>query len=200
MKIFAFIHNHSADTGKTFGQGDISWYEMPDSALLRSGNPFFIPDFASDFAAFPTVAYRIGRLGKSIAPKFAHRYIESAGIAVAVVARDLLEDLRGKGLPWTRAVSFDRSCLLGNLEPFDTFTNNDTFFISCGGQNAEYDISGLRHPVDSLIALASETNTLKNGDLLLASVGPCEITLTPGTTLTARSETSKTNLIDINIR
>ena len=60
MKIFAVM-----ETGDR--------YEIPDSSLLRSGQPFFIPDFAGEFRAMPSAVVRIGRLGKGIAPRFAVR-------------------------------------------------------------------------------------------------------------------------------
>lgn len=101
MKIFAVIHNYgNTSKDSPMGTGDPAWYEMPDSSILRTGNPFFVPDFDTEFLAFPSICYRIGRLGKSIARRFADRYIDSATVAVAVVASNRLRDLREQGMPW----------------------------------------------------------------------------------------------------
>ncbi|HAO63855.1 MAG TPA: 2-hydroxyhepta-2,4-diene-1,7-dioate isomerase, partial [Porphyromonadaceae bacterium] len=52
--------------------------------MLVGNKPFFIPDFAPEFVLHPALAVRIDRLGKNIAPRFAHRYYQSAS-ACAVV-------------------------------------------------------------------------------------------------------------------
>lgn len=202
MKIFSIINNYDdAEEGEALFGAGLSWYEMPDSSVLRSGNPFFVPDFDDTFLAFPSIVYRIGRLGKSIAVRFAGRYVEAAGIAVAVVAAGRLKALRKAGMPWSQAVSFDRSCFLGNLQPIDTFINNNEV-ITLNYDNAEmrYETGRLRNSPAEIIHLLSRNSTLKNGDLILAGLTAKGLTLTPGTKLTARHETSNINLIDINIK
>lgn len=199
MKIFAIINNYASEAESIFGGNEPDWYEMPDSSILRSGNPFFVPDFADEFKVYPSVAYRIGRLGKSISPRFAYRYIDGYTLAGAVIAPGLLRSLRNGQRPWTRAVSFDRSCLLGNLEPIDTLKKNEVFRFACGGHEAEYSIGALLRGVDEIISMISADNTLKNGDLILAGLSPEGLSLRPDTRLTA-SKISETNIIDINIR
>lgn len=202
MKIFAVINNYPAAEGggSPFGPDTTpDWYEMPDSSVVRSGNPMFVPDFAADFRAFPSVVYRIGRLGKSISPRFAARYIDAASMAVAVVAADLLADLRASGKPWTRAVAFDRSCLLGNLQPIDTFNDSGPFEIHCGDSSTTYRADALRSGIDSLISMLSADNTLKNGDLVLAALTPQGLPMKPDTRLRVINS-SETNLLDINIK
>lgn len=199
MKIFAIIHNYGPETPDSItGEGETRWYEMPDSSVLRSGNPMFVPDFDTDFRAFPSVVFRIGRLGKSIAPRFAGRYIDGWTMGAAVIAVNTLASLREAGMPWTQATSFDRSCLLGNLQPIDTFYNNGVVRIGCGDISLTYDSGSLRRPVEALVETLSADNTLKNGDLILAGLTPAGLPLAPGMTL--RAETDNMNLIDINIR
>ena len=62
---------------------------MADSTTLRSGQPFFVPDHAPRFAVTPMLALRVGRLGKCIAPRFAHRYIDAVTAAFIVTPTDL---------------------------------------------------------------------------------------------------------------
>lgn len=201
MKIFTVIHNYGDPVPESLmGDGETDWYEMPDSAMLRTGNPFFVPDFDTRFLAFPSVCYRVGRLGKSVSARFAHRYVDSATAAVAVVAADLLKRLRASGLPWTRAVAFDRSFMLGNLQPIDTFINCGSLEVGCGDFRFEYDSAKLRLRVDRLIELISADNTIKNGDMILAGIPAEGFRLTPGQRLTIDSTNLNMNLIDINIR
>ena len=68
-------------------------YLMADSAILYTGRPFFIPDFAQRFEAAPSIVVRTGRLGKAVAPKFAlHAVVEFKGDG-NVVSRCCLDDM-----------------------------------------------------------------------------------------------------------
>lgn len=50
---------------------------LADSAANRNNRPMFVPDFAREGWVVEVLpAVRIGRLGKFIAPRFAHRYIQ----------------------------------------------------------------------------------------------------------------------------
>jgi len=201
MKIFAVIHNYGRPVpGSLMGEGETMWYDLPDSTVLRSGNPFFVPDFDSEFTAFPSICFRIGRLGKSISSRFAHRYIDAWTGSVTAVATGVLRRLREKGMPWTKAIAFDRSFMIGNLQPIDTFINYAKFSVSIDDEKMEYDTGRLRKPVESIIELISSDNTLKTGDLLLAGLTPCGIFLNPGKRLRIGTNSHNMNLLDINIR
>ena len=82
MKVIGFTGNYDVvdETPRS--------YLMADSSLLFSGRPFFVPDFAQRFVVTPTIAVRTGRLGKGIAPKFAHRYWDAMTAAFSVCACD----------------------------------------------------------------------------------------------------------------
>lgn len=191
MKIFAVTNNYNSPESypSPFGPGEIDWYELPDSSILRSGNPFYVPDFDEEFRAYPSIAFRIGRLGKSIAPRFASRYIDRIGMGTAVIATSLLKQLRDKGAPWTRATAFDRSLLLGNLEAADALLEKGmNFTMSCGGEKINYDSAYLQEDIDHIISRLSRDNTLKNGDIILAGLTPRGLLLKPGTRLIALKE------------
>lgn len=205
MKIFNVINNYGregADSpfGGIGGNGcgeTPDWFEVPDSSVLKTRNPFFVPDFDTDFQFFPSIVYRIGRLGKSIARRFAGRYTESVGIGGAIVATGLLERLRAAGMPWTRATAFDRCCILGNLVPIDSLIEMKEVRVECGASEIVYRAEDLRHGIETIIELISADNTLKNGDLVFAGLAPRGLPLKPGTRLTA---TNANLLLDINIK
>ena len=202
MKIFAVTGNCPTDEGtpNPFGAGEATWYEIPDSAISHSGNPFFVPDFDNRFAAFPSVAYRIGKLGKTISRRFAGRYVDGATIGFSVVALDTLKRLRESGQPWTQAVAFDRSCLLGNFQPIDTFINNGPYTIEAGSERRTFDPMLLVHPIEEVIEWISAQNTLKTGDVILAGLNPAGFPLEIGMRLRAAAANNNTNALDINIR
>lgn len=57
---------------------------IADSAIGRTSQPWFVPDFGSDWRWHRALAVKIGRLGKGISPEFISRYID--GITLLWVA------------------------------------------------------------------------------------------------------------------
>lgn len=164
--------------------GGIVWYEIPDSAILRSGGPFFIPDFAADFRAYTATAYRIGRLGKGIARRFASRYIDASSAAAVVVAVDLLERCRRCGLPWAPAVAFDKCCWLGNFMPVEALMLSEAKRIA----------------VEKAVEILSRDITLKTGDLILIGEAREAMRLQAPSPFEIYDDNNKTKLLDIHIR
>ncbi|MDE6028229.1 MAG: hypothetical protein K2G23_09170, partial [Muribaculaceae bacterium] len=72
----------------------------PDSAMVRSGNPIFLPDFNCSFSGIFYLAVKISRLGKSIAERFATRYYSEAAPAMAVFPDELVGEFCRNNLPW----------------------------------------------------------------------------------------------------
>ena len=80
-----------------------------DSAVLKNGKPFFIPDNMGRIEYETEVVVRICRLGKCIPQKFAHRYYDAYTVGIDLTARELQKELKAKGQPWELAKGFDGS-------------------------------------------------------------------------------------------
>ena len=208
MKTFAVYFNHRAHhtdaCACTSAAAEPQWCFLPDSATFRSGNPFFIPDFATNFEARPCVALRLTRLGKSVAPRFAARYITEAAPAVCMVAADLLASLRAEGLPWSRAVAFDRSLLLGDFVALDgADLQSLAMTLTIGEEKKSWQAANMLLPAAESLSLTSRDNTVKTGDLLLPAVSDSGITLRQDTRLTASlavGADTYNDLLTINIK
>jgi 2-keto-4-pentenoate hydratase/2-oxohepta-3-ene-1,7-dioic acid hydratase in catechol pathway len=87
----------------------------PTTALLKDGQAFFFPDFTNDLHYEGEIVLRIGKNGKKIQEKFAHKYIDAFTIGFDLTARDIQNDLKSKGLPWELAKGFDGSAVIGNF-------------------------------------------------------------------------------------
>ena len=61
MKVIGFTGNYGMEANSP------QCYLMTDSAILYTGRPFFLPDFARSFVATPSIVVRTSRLGKCIA-------------------------------------------------------------------------------------------------------------------------------------
>lgn len=103
MKIIAVGMNyalHNKELGHTHENKEPVIFLKPDSAILKDGKPFFIPDFSNEVHYEAEVVVRICRLGKNIAPRFAHRYYDAVTVGIDFTARDLQRKFREAGNPW----------------------------------------------------------------------------------------------------
>ena len=110
MKIFAVGMNyplHNKEIKNTLLQQSASdsadrnpiIFTKADSALLKDGKPFFIPDFMGRIDYETEIVVRICKLGKSIPERFAHRYYDAVTVGIDFTARDLQKKLREEGQP-----------------------------------------------------------------------------------------------------
>ena len=94
-------------------------FMKPDSAMLKSNKPFYLPDFSEDLHYETELIIKINRLGKNIAPQFAQRYFAEIGLGVDFTARDLQRKLKANGHPWEVAKAFDNSAVIGGFIPVE---------------------------------------------------------------------------------
>lgn len=168
-------------------------YTLCDTAIVPDHNPLFVPDFDTQFDLWPAIVIRIGRLGKSIAPRFAHRYVDAMAAGVVVQAHNVLRELASRGMPWMEGVSFDCSAPHGPWAEADLET--------CASTPLRFAVSPIREaspdspppgaepytlPLDlrEVIASLSRLNTLKNGDIIYIAATPRSLTAEPDTRVT----------------
>ncbi len=150
-----------------------------DSALLNQGKPFFVPDWSERVDYEAELVVRICRLGKGIPQRFAHRYYDAVTVGIDFTARDMQQQARGEGLPWTICKGFDGSAVVGQFVPIPPVTENGglRFHLDVNGQTVQQGNSAdMLYSVDELIAYLSRFFTLRTGDLIFtgtpAGVGP----------------------------
>ena len=153
-----------------------------DSALLNQGKPFFVPDWSERVDYEAELVVRICRLGKGIPQRFAHRYYDAVTVGIDFTARDMQQQARGEGLPWTICKGFDGSAVVGQFVPIPPVTENGglSFHLDVNGQTVQQGNSAdMLYSVDELIAYLSRFFTLRTGDLIFtgtpAGVGPVSI-------------------------
>ena len=190
MKIIGFTGNYG--NGANAPQA----YLMADSSILFTGRPFFVPDFARAFVATPTIVVRTGRLGKCIAPKFAHRYWDAltAGFTVRAIESD---DARLSVLDQ----AFDGAVIVGDW--VETSSVDDPLTATVQAMVGDMMLSSccladMQQPVDELLAAVSTRCSIKMGDLLLTGDTATGHQLTPGDRLTATI--AGTQVLDVKVR
>jgi len=157
-------------------------FSKPESALLLNNKPFFYPGFSTGIQYETEIVVIIDRLGKNIAPAFAHRYYSEITIGIDFTARDLQKRCKEKGHPWEIAKAFDNSAPVGRMIPKTAFPDiqNINFHLDINGTTVQQGNSkDMIFTIDQIIAHVSMYFTLKNGDLIFTGtphgVGPVKI-------------------------
>jgi 2-keto-4-pentenoate hydratase/2-oxohepta-3-ene-1,7-dioic acid hydratase in catechol pathway len=140
----------------------------PDSSILPKNNPFFIPPFSNDVHYEVEVLVKINKVGKHIAPRFAHKYYDEIGLGIDFTARDVQAHCKAKGLPWEKAKAFDGSAIVGQFFPKEEFDlENLSFQLTKNGEVVQDgNTKAMLWKVDELISYVSQYFTLKKGDLI----------------------------------
>ena len=161
-------------------------FTKADSALLKNGKPFFVPDFMGRIDYETELVVRICRLGKGIPVRFAHRYYDAVTVGIDFTARDVQRKAKDLGRPWTIAKGFDGSAVIGEWVEIDNsqcskFNIQDLHFhLDVNGKTMQQGWTGdMLFRVDEIIAYISRFFTLKTGDLLYTGtpvgVGPVQV-------------------------
>ncbi|MFP4664358.1 MAG: fumarylacetoacetate hydrolase family protein [Bacteroidales bacterium] len=190
MKIICIGKNyrdHAKEMNST-PEKDPVFFLKADSCLQKDSRPFFVPDFSKEIHHEIEIVLRIGKVGRSIAEKFASRYYDAFTLGIDFTARDLQRNAKAKGLPWEISKSFDQSARIGKWLDPEPLKNKDNIpFWLKKNQNTvqEGNSSDMIFSPEQIIAYVSQFMTLKTGDLIFTGtpkgVGPVE----PGDTITA---------------
>jgi 2-keto-4-pentenoate hydratase/2-oxohepta-3-ene-1,7-dioic acid hydratase in catechol pathway len=185
MKILAVglnYESHNIEMKRTFRSETPVIFMKPESAQLKDGKPFFIPDFSNEIHYETEMVVKINRLGKNIAEKFANRYYDELTVGIDFTARDLQKSLKEKGLPWEISKSFDNSAAIGNFVSKGEFQDiqDINFHLDINKETVQKgNTSNMIYSIDKIIAYVSQYFTLKIGDLIFtgtpAGIGPVKI-------------------------
>lgn len=186
MKIFGigmnYIQHNKELDGALYKTEAPVLFTKADSSLLKSGKPFFVPDFMGRIDYEAELVIRICRLGKNIPQRFAHRYYDAVTVGIDFTARDVQQQLREKGLPWDLSKSFDGAAAIGECVGKDKFLDVQAlrFHLDINGQTVQEGCTAdMVFSIDEIVAYISQYFTLKTGDVIFtgtpAGVGPVHI-------------------------
>jgi 2-keto-4-pentenoate hydratase/2-oxohepta-3-ene-1,7-dioic acid hydratase in catechol pathway len=172
MKILTITDNPSPSSVS----GNHQVIVMPDSSLIKDGKPVFLPSLEREYRLSPFVALRLCKVGKHIAPRFIHRYVNAIAIGVNLIDRQRLTSAKENGLPWAEACTFDASVAISSFIDF----NSDSrliYNITNGETALEKDFS-LSEEYRGILSKLSELYTFKIGDLVLLQHSTAENLMT----------------------
>ena len=143
-------------------------FMKPDSAIIKNGKHFYVPDFLGRVDYEAEIVVRINKLGKSIPARFAHRYYDAITVGIDFTARDMQRGLIERGEPWDLSKGFDGSAVLGEFRPVEQYDIANVDFSLTIDDNVvqKANTSQMYFSVDEIIAYVSRFCTLKTGDLI----------------------------------
>lgn len=144
-------------------------FTKADSALLKDGNPFYIPDHLGRIEYETELVVKICKMGKTVPARFAHRYYDQVTVGIDFTAREKQKELREAGKPWELAKGFDGSAVTGEWMELGGMKDIQQlqFHLDINGNTVQTGFSGnMLYKVDEIIEFISQYFTLKTGDLL----------------------------------
>jgi 2-keto-4-pentenoate hydratase/2-oxohepta-3-ene-1,7-dioic acid hydratase in catechol pathway len=170
MKILCVGRNyseHAKELGNAVPENPVI-FSKPDTALLKNGEPFYIPSFSNDVHHEIELVIKINKVGKKIQEKFARNYFSEIGLGIDFTARDKQNELKAKGLPWELAKAFDGSAPIGNFINIENIDlNNIDFSLKKNGQLVQQgNTSQMIFSFEQIVSFVSQYFTLKVGDLI----------------------------------
>ncbi len=197
MNIFGVGMNYLQHTEELDGQAykpqEPVIFLKPESAILKNGKPFFVPDWSERIDYEAELVVRISRLGKGIATRFAYRYWDAVTVGIDFTARDRQQQARATGMPWAICKGFDGSAAIGRWCSVATDKEKSdqeqasllersalTFHLDINGQTVQRGCSAdMLFSIDELISYLSRFFTIRTGDLIFTGtpvgVGPVHI-------------------------
>lgn len=185
MKIIAVGKNyaeHALEFDGTVEKPAVPMIFMkPDSAIIKNGKHFYVPDFLGRVDYEAEIVVRICKLGKSIPARFAYRYYDAITVGIDFTARDMQRAFIEAGAPWELSKGFDGSAVLGEFRSVEQYDiDNVPFSLTIDDKVVQSATTAeMLFKVDEIIAYISRFCTLKTGDLIFtgtpAGSGPVAI-------------------------
>ncbi len=170
MKIICIGRNyaeHAKELGNEIPENPVIFMK-PDTAILKKGSDFYIPEFSNDIHYELEVVLKISKGGKYISEENAPKYYEEIGLGIDFTARDLQSKLKEKGLPWELAKGFDGSAIVSeflNKNEFDL--KNLNFTLEKNKEEVQTgNTSMMLFSPEKIIEFVSQYFTLRVGDLI----------------------------------
>jgi acylpyruvate hydrolase len=184
MKIICIGRNYSEHAKELNNPLPIKpmFFLKPDTALLKGGHDFFLPEYTKDLHYECEVVVKISKAGKHIAKEFAHSYYNEIGLGIDFTARDLQEECKKNGHPWEIAKSFENSAPISEnfIDKSQLDLSGIKFELKLNNNLVQNgNTKDFIFDIDTIISYVSIYIPLKTGDLIYtgtpAGVGPVKI-------------------------
>ncbi|XP_061080221.1 acylpyruvase FAHD1, mitochondrial [Conger conger] len=142
----------------------------PPSAYVKEGSPILVPQYSSNLHHEVELGVVIGKGGTAIPRTSAMDHVAGYALCLDMTARDIQDECKSKGLPWTLAKAFDTSCPVSEFVPKEKIPDpgNVRIWLKVNDQlRQDGSTSQMIFSIPYLISYISEIITLEEGDLIL---------------------------------
>ena len=154
-------------------------FTKPAGAVLLEDEPIRLPAFSNDVHHEVELVVLIGMEGKDVPRAEAMDYVIGYGVGLDLTARDLQNQAKNSGLPWTISKGFDGSAPLSRFVRASSVEDPHQLELALRVNDALRQSSStapMIFSVADLIAYLSTIFTLRSGDLIFTGtpegVGP----------------------------
>ena len=144
-------------------------FKKPSTAIIRNNEDIIIPKISSEPHHEVELIVAIGKNGKNIKANAAQEYVLGYGIGLDMTLRDIQNEAKKKGLPWSVAKGFDTSAPISELIPAEKITDPHNLIIQCTVNVSVRQRSSTREmifSIEQIIEYISSIFTLESGDLI----------------------------------
>lgn len=176
MKVICIGKNYveNAEELQRPTEGNPIIFLKPDSAVLKSGGEFSVPDFSDNVFYEIEVVLKISKEGKNISKEDADSYYDEIGVGIDFTAKDIHGELKTKGLPWELSKGFDGSAAISDFYSKEQYNMGDLNFQLYKNKEKVQDgnSSLMIYRPNDIISFVSKYYTLYPGDLIFTGTPP----------------------------
>ncbi|HSL89909.1 MAG TPA: fumarylacetoacetate hydrolase family protein [Ignavibacteriaceae bacterium] len=139
------------------------------TSVIYSGEEIIYPSFSNDMHYETELVLLIGSTVKNADKILSEKAIAGYGVGLDMTLRDVQNDLKKKGHPWTIAKCFDTSTVLSDFISSDDYklTLNETITLKVNGEVRQNDkLNKMIFNPAQIVEYISSLMTLEEGDLI----------------------------------
>ncbi len=145
-------------------------FMKPSTAILPEGKEINLPDFSNDVHHETELALLIGKETKNISREQWKDQVSGVGVALDLTLRDLQNEAKKNGHPWTICKGFDGSCPISTFTPLEKIADiqklNIQLFVNDTLRQDGF-TGDMIWQIGELLAFISKIFTLEPGDIIL---------------------------------
>lgn len=159
---------HIAEMGSVAAADPVIFIKPPQ-AIIHNNDVLDLPEFSQNVHHEVELVVLIGNDCEDISPDEAGKYIAGYGIGIDVTLRDIQENAKKGGKPWSVAKGFRQSAPISEFIAAELVSDNSSFDLKLW-INGELKQSGntkdMERTIEQLVSYLSKVFTLRAGDLI----------------------------------
>lgn len=179
---------HAAELGNEVPEFPLIFIK-PASALVFDGMSITKPAYSDDMHHEVELVLLIGKNLKNVTPEEAQKGIAGYGVGLDMTLRDVQNELKKKGHPWTIAKCFDTSAAVSDfiLSKHCTITSDARISLTVNGVvRQDAPLSLMLFDPAKVVSYISQKMTLEPGDLIFTGTPEGVANVVPGDVLSAK--------------